>query len=674
MSASARKAGGLYGGINLLSTTTPAGLAADIVAVTAPGAVNATTKTEPSVAPTTKTEAPKEEEFSKPAAGTKAWSASLAFAPTRRPAPKAKPVATRLPASAFTSSSSSASSTISATAVLYASPDLDEAAAASSSLNNLLLQEADNNNNNNNNNSKLLLASEPSSTVTGVGSSNADWSGRKIKPPSMVLDDNVNGFRGPSAASRKSHHRQQRNKIGKGKKSKQNAQAAPVWDPDEQYDPLKPNDFSELVAQRVRAREEERQAREDERRRQRDRKRSRRSSSYSASDDGYSDDNKDWRDRPRKEGRYDDSPPESWRTKEPAPIFSPPSSHSRLPPPDDGEPAYLRRAAMSANAGFQASSRLSPPPTSFEQTASNLVATPSAPVPQTGEEAYLRRLAMSQGAMTMTPPPPPPPPPAPLPVQELDEDDDVPYLSPPPMPPPQPAPPPLDPEVMEAQIKEKREAAAAIAARLAQFGQQAANASDKPEEDSPSEPKTSHNFAARMMAKWGHKEGQGLGVDASGIVEPLSVQVAKAAGGKKCNQKPSAGGFGAEGSRIAKIVNKLDEEKQRQERAKYGEPSTVVVLSNVVGLEDAEDEDLSEEIGGECSKHGVVNRILVHVVNPVPSNHDEAVRVFVQFTGPVGAWKTVRDFDGRYFGGRSVRARYFPEELFVRHQLDGPLV
>ncbi len=97
------------------------------------------------------------------------------------------------------------------------------------------------------------------------------------------------------------------------------------------------------------------------------------------------------------------------------------------------------------------------------------------------------------------------------------------------------------------------------------------------------------------MAKWGHKEGQGLGTNASGIVEPLSVQVAKAP--KKGNQKPSAGGFGAEGSKIAKIVNKQEEERVKAERAKYGDPSTVVVLSNMVSLEDADDEDLSYEIG-----------------------------------------------------------------------------
>jgi hypothetical protein len=43
---------------------------------------------------------------------------------------------------------------------------------------------------------------------------------------------------------------------------------------------------------------------------------------------------------------------------------------------------------------------------------------------------------------------------------------------------------------------------------------------------------------------------------------------------------------------------------------------------------------------------------------------EEAVRIFVQFTTITAATKAIKVMNGRFFGGRSVRAGHFPEEKF----------
>lgn len=201
----------------------------------------------------------------------------------RNNAQKAKPAPTRLPAGASVLSSAGASAALSSTAVVFAPPVLVDATQSSASSTVAKNKEA------------------PSATTQG-------W-GRKVKPPSMILDEDVNGFKAGNQGNKK-------NKAGKGKNKKvqsyfsqelprtnpsflknKNVPLIPTWDPMEAYDPLRPNDYNEYKLWRTKERIDRRE-RIAEQRRMEERKRHRRADSNSDSEGTGTDDD----DRPRKTG------------------------------------------------------------------------------------------------------------------------------------------------------------------------------------------------------------------------------------------------------------------------------------------------------------------------------------------------------------------------------------
>lgn len=610
------RAGGLYGGIQFssgttftpsVSSTTPPPIQTPVEPVHQPQISSSTPDQAPGVA------------SSKTTAG---WSAALAFAPVRRnQAQKSKPALSRLPVGASIASAGPVPATgLSSTAVVFAPPSLVE----------------------------QPQPKEQDSQPQG-------W-GKKVKPPSMVLDEDINGF--------KSSHKRKGGR-GRGKKNK-NVLLVATWEPLEPYDPLRPNDYNEFKAWKQKDRIERRERLAEERRLE-ERKRSRRSNSYSDSDATDSED-----ERPRKTGRvgYDQwsRADENERRDHKAAI--PDDIPTVVEPTLTGDEAYQHRLALTAKRRPEASVPALQPTAPFSENNDDipgLSANSTAPIPppESGEEAYLRRLAMSTvGKAPPAPPAHPVSPPSPPPLAYN------------PFAPPSSVPPPPPPGPMPAELEAKVKAAAAIAAKLGALA--ASVPSEPPSAPVEEEKPDPHGFAARLMAKWGHREGQGLGVDGSGIVNALTVeQVAqgksgKGKGGKAPPVGPSGKGIGV-GSKMGKIINNNEDAKTREDRERFGEPSRVVVLTNMVGAEDVEDEELREEIGDECSKNGTVERVIVHLANSSTQDPDEAVRIFVSFAGPAGAWKTVRELDGRYFGGRAVRARYFPESSFTQYDLDRPL-
>ncbi|CAI9089645.1 OLC1v1024257C1 [Oldenlandia corymbosa var. corymbosa] len=161
--------------------------------------------------------------------------------------------------------------------------------------------------------------------------------------------------------------------------------------------------------------------------------------------------------------------------------------------------------------------------------------------------------------------------------------------------------------------------------------------------------------AQRMMAKMGWKQGQGLGRQEQGITTPLMV--------KKTDRRAGA------------IVNAAEPKQQGQPPEKKvksvnfnGTPTRVLLLRNMVGPGEVDD-DLEGEIAEECQKYGSVTRVLIFEITEPNFPHEEAVRIFVQFERAEQSTKALIDLEGRFFGGRVVRAGFYDEERFGRNEL-----
>ncbi|XP_052865767.1 splicing factor 45 [Anopheles cruzii] len=179
------------------------------------------------------------------------------------------------------------------------------------------------------------------------------------------------------------------------------------------------------------------------------------------------------------------------------------------------------------------------------------------------------------------------------------------------------------------------------------------------------------SVAAKIMAKYGFKDGQGLGKQEQGMAVALQVEKTSKRGGRIVHEKdipatdsttpgsePAPGSPSRTGSNQEPSITEI-----------MKSPSKVVLLRNMVGPGDVDDE-LEPEVKDECNtKYGDVVTVVIHeVVNVVP---EETVRIFVEFKRMESAIKAVVDLNGRFFGGRQVRAGFYNQERFENMDLTG---
>jgi len=170
------------------------------------------------------------------------------------------------------------------------------------------------------------------------------------------------------------------------------------------------------------------------------------------------------------------------------------------------------------------------------------------------------------------------------------------------------------------------------------------------------------SVAHKIMAKYGFKEGHGLGKDNRGMSHALQVEKTSKRGGKIISSD--------------QIEQQLEEEYRREQQEQKSvtdllkNPTKVICLRNMVGPGEVDDE-LQGETSEECSKYGAVNKCLIFEMHGV--SDDEAIRIFVEFDRLESAIKALVDLNGRYFGGRTVKASFYDVEKYKSFQLSEPL-
>ncbi|XP_043215445.1 splicing factor 45-like isoform X1 [Amphibalanus amphitrite] len=182
------------------------------------------------------------------------------------------------------------------------------------------------------------------------------------------------------------------------------------------------------------------------------------------------------------------------------------------------------------------------------------------------------------------------------------------------------------------------------------------------------------SIAAQIMAKYGYKEGQGLGKAGQGISRALAVEKTSKRGGRIIHEREllTAGSPGPSGTNTPPQGGGSDlmppppppppPPAQPTMAEILRNPTKIVMLRNMVGGGEVDDE-LEGEVKEECStKYGEVVKVTILEVSGASDN--EAVRIFVEFKRIENSIKALVDLNGRFFGGRQVKARFYKQDLY----------
>lgn len=161
--------------------------------------------------------------------------------------------------------------------------------------------------------------------------------------------------------------------------------------------------------------------------------------------------------------------------------------------------------------------------------------------------------------------------------------------------------------------------------------------------------------AAKIMARYGFKDGQGLGKQEQGISAALMVEKTSKRGGRIVHEK-EIGPVAPEVMPQPAPASSAEQSITEMMKA----PSKVIMLRNMVGPGEVDDE-LEPEVKEECNrKYGEV--VTVHIVEMPNVTPEETVRIFVEFTRIESAIKALVDLNGRFFGGELAS---FPVERLI---------